>query len=308
MTICGAISLLLRQQNTNPMNTIAKYSSLVKFSHTVFAMPFALISLTYALCTVPEQTPARWWVLVVQVVLCMIFARNTAMGFNRWADRDIDAANPRTADRDIPAGRISPRAALTFVAVNAALFIATAATINRLTALLSPVALAVVMAYSGCKRFTSLAHMVLGLSLGIAPAGAYIAATGHLTLAPCVLSLLVITWCAGFDIIYALQDADFDRSHGLHSIPARFTPRTALGISIALHAVSLAALVWFASMCPQGWPLWAGCGVFAAMLAMQHILVTPTRQRNIGIAFGTLNGLASISLAIFVIADLIMSL
>ena len=290
------------------MNTIAKYSSLVKFPHTVFAMPFALISLTYALCTVPEQCPERWWVLVVQVVLCMIFARNTAMGFNRWADRDIDAANPRTADRDIPAGRISPRAALTFVAVNAALFIATAATINRLTALLSPVALAVVMAYSCCKRFTSLAHMVLGLSLGIAPAGAYIAATGHLTLAPCVLSLLVITWCAGFDIIYALQDADFDRSHGLHSIPARFTPRTALGISIALHAVSLAALVWFASMCPQGWPLWAGCGVFAAMLAMQHILVTPTRQRNIGIAFGTLNGLASISLAIFVIADLIMSL
>ena len=290
------------------MNTIAKYSSLVKFPHTVFAMPFALISLTYALCTVPEQTPQRWWVLLVQVVLCMVFARNVAMGFNRWADRDIDAANPRTADRDIPAGRISPRAALTFVAVNAVLFVAAAASINRLTALLSPVALAVVMAYSCCKRFTSLAHMVLGLSLGIAPAGAYIAATGHLTLAPCVLSLLVITWCAGFDIIYALQDADFDRSHGLHSIPARFTPRTALGISIALHAVSLAALVWFASMCPQEWPLWAGCGVFAAMLAMQHILVTPTRQRNIGIAFGTLNGLASISLAIFVIADLIMSL
>ena len=290
------------------MNTIAKYSSLVKFSHTVFAMPFALMSLAYALCTVPEQCPARWWVLVVQVVACMVFARNVAMGFNRWADRDIDAANPRTADRDIPSGRISPRAALTFVAVNAALFVATASTINLLTAVLSPVALAVVMAYSYCKRFTSLAHLVLGLSLGIAPAGAYIAATGHLTMTPCVLSLLVITWCAGFDIIYALQDADFDRSHGLHSIPARFTPRTALGISIALHAVSLAALAWFASMCPQGWPLWTGCVVFTAMLVMQHILVTPTRQRNIGIAFGTLNGLASISLAIFVIADLIMSL
>lgn len=289
------------------MNTIEKYSSLVKFPHTVFALPFALISLTYALCTVPEQTPRRWWVTAVQVVLCMVFARNVAMGFNRWADRDIDAANPRTADRDIPAGRISPRAALTFVAVNAVLFVAAAASINRLTALLSPVALAVVMAYSYCKRFTSLAHLVLGLSLGIAPAGAYIAATGNLTLAPCVLSLLVITWCAGFDIIYALQDAAFDRSHGLHSIPARFTPRTALGISIALHAVTLAALAWFASMCPQRWPLWAGCGIFTAMLVLQHLLVTPARQRNIGIAFGTLNGLASISLAVFVILDLIIS-
>ena len=289
------------------MNTISKYSSLVKFSHTVFALPFALIALTYALCTVPEQTPDRWWLLCVEVVLCMVFARNTAMGFNRWADRHIDAANPRTADRDIPAGRITPRAAMTFVAVNALLFIVTAAAINPLCALLSPVALAVVMAYSYCKRFTSLAHLVLGLSLGIAPAGAYIAATGHLTLAPCVLSLLVITWCAGFDIIYALQDAAFDRSHGLHSIPARFAPGTALAISAALHIISLAALVWFASMCPQRWPLWVGCGVFAAMLVLQHLLVTPSRQRNIGIAFGTLNGVASLSLALFVIIDLIIS-
>lgn len=289
------------------MKTISKYSSLVKFSHTVFALPFALIALTYALCTVPEQTPARWWVLAVQVVLCMVFARNVAMGFNRWADRDIDAANPRTADRDIPAGRISPRAAMIFVVVNAVLFVVTASTINTLTAVLSPVALAVVMAYSYCKRFTALAHLVLGLSLGIAPAGAYIAATGHLALAPCVLSLLVITWCAGFDIIYALQDADFDRAHGLHSIPARFSPRTALGISTALHAVSLAALVWFASMCPQRWPLWVGCAIFAAMLVLQHLMVTPSRQRNIGIAFGTLNGVASLSLALFVIIDLIIS-
>ena len=289
------------------MNAISKYSSLVKFPHTVFALPFALIALTYALCTAPDRTPDRWWLTAVEVVLCMVFARNTAMGFNRWADRHIDAANPRTADRDIPAGRISPRAAMIFVVVNAALFVVTASAINLLTALLSPVALAVVMAYSYCKRFTPLAHLVLGLSLGIAPAGAYIAATGHLTLAPCVLSLLVITWCAGFDIIYALQDADFDRSRGLHSVPARFSPRTALGISIALHAVSVAALFWFASMCPQLWPLWVGCGIFTAMLVLQHLLVTPARQRNIGIAFGTLNGIASISLAVFVIFDLIIS-
>lgn len=242
---------------------------------------------------------------LVQVVLCMVFARNTAMGFNRWADRRIDAANPRTAGREIPAGVISPRRALTFVAVNALLFVACAATINRLTALLSPVALAVIMGYSYCKRFTWAAHLVLGLSLSIAPVGAYIALTGRFDWEPCVLALLVLTWCGGFDIIYALQDADYDRAHGLHSIPQRFSLRTALAISVALHAVSVGALLWFGSYCPQGALLWTGEALFVAILAAEHLLVTPSRQRNIGIAFGTLNGLASLTLALFVIAQLI---
>ena len=209
------------------MNPVTKYARLVKFAHTVFAMPFALMSFVYALWSIDfgaaENSCPYWWaVLLLQVVLCMVFARNVAMGFNRWADRDIDAANPRTAAREIPAGAVSPRAALWFVGINAVLFVAAAASINTLTALLSPVALAVVMSYSYCKRFTSLAHLVLGLSLGIAPVGAYIAVTGHFALAPCVLALLVMTWCGGFDIIYALQDREFDRANGLHSIPARF--------------------------------------------------------------------------------------
>ena len=221
------------------------------------------------------------------------------MGFNRWADRRIDAANPRTAGREIPAGVISPRRALTFVAVNALLFVACAATINRLTALLSPVALAVIMGYSYCKRFTWAAHLVLGLSLSIAPVGAYIALTGRFDWEPCVLALLVLTWCGGFDIIYALQDADYDRAHGLHSIPQRFSLR------MALHAVSVGALLWFGSYCPQGALLWTGEALFVAILAAEHLLVTPSRQRNIGIAFGTLNGLASLTLALFVIAQLI---
>ena len=164
---------------------IAKYLRLVKFSHTIFAMPFALMSFAYALWS--TDVTFSWW-LLLQVVLCMVFARNVAMGFNRWADRKIDAENPRTASREIPSGQISPRKALAFVIVNALLFVVTASTINLLTALLSPVALAVVMFYSYCKRFTSLAHLVLGLSLGIAPAGAYIAVTGTLTFAPCLLS------------------------------------------------------------------------------------------------------------------------
>ena len=284
-----------------------KYFSLVLFAHTIFAMPFALMAFVFA-CKSEYYNPSlNVWILLLQVVGCMVFARNVAMGFNRWADRKIDAENPRTAGRDIPAGRISPREALTFVAVNALLFLAVAATINPLTAWLSPVALLVVMGYSYCKRFTSLAHLVLGLSLGIAPAGAYIAVTGRLDWPVCLLSLLVMTWCGGFDIIYALQDAAFDRERGLHSIPARFSARTALIISAALHLVSVGALAAFASYCPQGWLLWTGCALFVGLLLLQHILVTPTRQKNIGIAFGTLNGLASLTLAAFVILQLLIN-
>ena len=290
------------------MNTIQKYARLVKFSHTIFAMPFAMLSFTYALWSAPAAYDMGWWIrLLVQVVLCMVFARNVAMGFNRWADRDIDARNPRTADREIPAGVIKPRAAMAFVVINALLFIVVAATINPLTAWLSPVALAVVMAYSLCKRFTSLAHLVLGLALGIAPVGAYIAVRGAFSLEACILSVVVLTWTGGFDIIYALQDADFDRREGLHSIPARFSARTSLGISIALHVVSVAALVWFATFLPSSIWTWAGVGIFAAILTLEHILVTPTRTRHIGIAFGTLNGLASLTLAVLLIIGLLLA-
>ena len=293
------------------MNLITKYANLVKFSHTIFAMPFALTSFVYAVKynseNISQSNPYWWATLLVQVVLCMVFARNVAMGFNRWADRKIDAQNPRTATREIPAGKISPRAALWFVAINAILFIITASTINWLTAALSPVALGVIMAYSYCKRFTSMAHLVLGLSLSIAPVGAYIAVCGEFALEPCILALLVLTWCGSFDIIYALQDQEFDRQNGLHSIPAKFSTRTALNISIVLHVVSVVALVWYASYLPQNWLTWTGAALFAAIIITEHILVTPTRQRNIGIAFGTLNGLASTTLAIFFITSMLLA-
>ena len=154
--------------------------------------------------------------------------------------------------------------------------------------MLSPVALLVVMAYSYCKRFTSLAHMVLGLSLGIAPVGAYIAVTGEFALVPCILSLLVMTWCGSFDIIYALQDKEFDRANGLHSIPAKFSVRTSLYISIALHVVTIACLGWFVALLPQSVWIWTGAAIFTAIIIAEHIIVTPTRQRNIPIAFGHL--------------------
>ncbi len=291
------------------MNRLTLYASLVKFAHTIFAMPFALIGFTLAVTSQSDVTQRDewWWLpLLIQVVLCMVFARNVAMGFNRWADWKIDAQNPRTADRDIPAGRISPREALIFVGVNAVLFALTAWSINSLTAMLSPVALGIVMFYSYCKRFTSLAHLVLGLSLGIAPVAAYISVTGAFALSPCVLSLVVIGWCAGFDIIYALQDASYDRQHALHSIPARFSTRTSLAISLALHMASIAALVWFVILNNGGWLMWCGCAIFCTILLAEHVIVTPSRQRNIGIAFGTFNSLASVLLAIFTIADLLL--
>lgn len=286
------------------MSSLVDYLRLVKFSHTIFAMPFALLSFTYAVTT--RDVDVNIWRLLTQVVLCMVFARNVAMGFNRWADRYIDAQNPRTADREIPAGRVSARGAVIFVVINAVLFVATAATINALCGWLSPVALAIVMFYSYCKRFTSMAHLVLGISLGIAPVGAYMAVMGSATLECWILAAVVMTWCSGFDIIYALQDAAFDRERGLHSIPSHFSARTSLAISILLHVSSVALLVWFAMFQPHTWLLYVGCALFAAILALEHILVTPTKQRNIGIAFGTLNALASMSLAVCLIANLLI--
>ena len=286
------------------MSKIGDYLRLVKFSHTIFAMPFALLSFTYAWMTAEHD--AVLWVVLLQVVACMVFARNVAMGFNRWADRKIDAENPRTANREIPAGVISSRGAVIFIIINALLFVATTITINPLCAWLSPVALFVVMFYSYCKRFTAMAHIVLGLSLGIAPVGAYIAVTGT-TVAECwLLAAVVTTWCAGFDIIYALQDAEFDRKRGLHSIPSHFSATTSLVISALLHLASVGLLVWFALSQPHTWLLYTGCALFAAILALEHFLVTPTKQRNIGIAFGTLNAMASMSLAVCLIANLLI--
>lgn len=289
------------------MAKVIDYLNLVKFSHTIFAMPFALLSFVYAAKSLPEVNNPYWWVmLLIQVVLCMVFARNVAMGFNRWADRFIDADNPRTANREIPVGKISPKQAAWFVAGNAILFIVVSATINPLCGWLSPVALAIVMFYSYCKRFTSLAHIVLGLSLGIAPVGATIAVVGDITLESVVLALGVMCWSAGFDIIYALQDAEFDRSRGLRSIPSRFTARTSLIISALLHIASLLFVALYTTYQPQSWLAWLGFGLFTVVVVSEHILVTPTKQRNIGIAFGTFNALASVAYGLVLIANLLI--
>ncbi len=285
------------------MNKIATYASFVKFSHTIFAMPFALTAYVYAMIGFARPFEL---LLLIKILLCMVLARNAAMGFNRWADRDIDALNPRTANREIPAKKITPRAALIFVIVNAVLFVLCALWINPLCGALSPVALLVLLGYSYTKRFTSWAHIVLGVSLGIAPVGAYIAVTGAITLTSILLSAAVISWTAGFDILYALQDREFDRSQGLHSIPTRFSPTTSATISVVLHLITLYALIVYGLSNSAGTLYWVGTSIFTLWLIAQHCLYTPSKVSRIGKSFGLMNGAASLSFAICAIADILL--
>ena len=279
--------------------TLRRYASFVKFPHTVFAMPFALTAWFYAVRTAGFD---GW--LLAKVLLCMVFARNAAMGFNRWADRDIDAVNPRTAGREIPRGTIAPKNALGFVVVNALLFIAAAVWINPLCGMLSPVALAVILGYSLTKRFSWLCHLFLGLSLAIAPAGAYIAVTGTLAWVPVVLSALVFTWSSGFDVIYSLQDLEFDREHGINSMPAHLGAQGSLAVSAGLHLLTAVLALWLSFAFGNGLLTRIGTGLFIALLAYQHVIVGPGRLYCVNLAFGTLNGIASVVYAAFVILGL----
>lgn len=280
------------------------YLSLVRFSHTIFAMPFALVGVALAYANSPHGFTLR---LLLLVVICMVFARNAAMGFNRLIDSKIDANNPRTSNREIPKGIIKPRAALIFVIINCLLFIGTTAFINSLVLMLSPVALAVVLFYSYTKRFTAVCHFVLGLGLGLAPLGAYLAVCGHFAAEPLLLALLVMLWSAGFDIIYSLQDEAFDRSSRLHSIPAALGRKGALRISMLLHtAVALLVLV-IALGFAHRWIYVVGATMFVGLLVYQHLIVSERDISRVNLAFGTTNGLASIAYAIFYIADILMS-
>jgi 4-hydroxybenzoate polyprenyltransferase len=277
-----------------------KYLSLVTFSHTIFAMPFAFIGFFLAISTTTYHFE---WQKLVLMLFCMVFARNSAMAFNRYLDRDIDAKNPRTKVRDIPAGRISPTAALTFTLINCALFIATTWFINRLCFYLSPVALLVVLGYSATKRFTALCHLVLGLGLSLAPIGAYLVVTGHFALLPVFFSLSVLCWVSGFDIIYALQDEDFDRNENLHSIPAYLGKVNALRLSSFLHVLSAAFIIMHAIFTTVGWHYYEGIVFFCSMLIYQHRLVKPNDLSRVNFAFMTTNGIASVVFAAFFLLD-----
>jgi len=277
-----------------------KYFSLVTFSHTIFAMPFAFIGFFLAVTTTDHRFE---WQKLLMMVLCMVFARNSAMAFNRFLDRDIDAKNPRTKQRDIPAGRITPTAALTFTIINCALFIGTTWFINPLCFYLSPVALLVVLGYSATKRFTALCHMVLGLGLSLAPIGAYLVVTGQFALTPLFFSLAVLCWVSGFDIIYAMQDEDFDRNESLHSIPAFLGKVGALRLSTFLHVISALFVIMPVFYIHPGILYYIGIAFFCAMLIYQHLLVKPTDLSRVNFAFMTTNGIASVVFAVLFLLD-----
>lgn len=280
------------------------YLNLVKFSHTIFALPFAMIGYSLGV----QHSGFSWWTLM-GVLACMVLARSAAMGFNRLIDRKFDAANPRTAQREIPAGVVSVRSVRTFVIICSVGFVAVAATFNLLTFLLSPIALAVVLGYSYTKRFTSLCHLVLGMGLAIAPTAAYIAVTGEISLISVLFSLIVLTWVSGFDIIFALQDVDFDRSAGLRSIPVRLGIRGGLIVSALLHfmtycLVMISGMILIVQYGASAILMWCGVSAFGGLLFYQHIIVKPSDLSRVNLAFGTTNGVASVIYATFVILSL----
>jgi 4-hydroxybenzoate polyprenyltransferase len=281
------------------------YSSLVKIAHTVFALPFAMLGFFYGYMQVPGSLSLK---LLLLVLLCMVTARNAAMSFNRYADRHIDKLNPRTAMREIPAEIIKPGSALTFCIINCLLFITLTWFINPVCFFLSPVALAIITGYSFTKRFTSLAHFILGLGLALAPTGAFLAVTGKFDIVPVLISLGVLFWVTGFDILYALQDEEFDRENKLRSIPVAIGRKHALTLSLSLHLVCAAFIVMTGIAGHFHILYFTGLLIFFFLLFYQHVIVNPNDISRVNMAFFTLNGIASMIYAVFGIADLFFPL
>lgn len=286
-----------------------KYFSLVRFSHTVFALPFAMVGffLNFHLHTIPDGVDTLWIVKKLALVLvCMVTARNAAMGFNRFLDRKIDAANPRTIIREIPSGQISAKNALLFVVINCLLFITATWFINPLCFFLSPVALLVILGYSYTKRFTALCHIVLGIGLGLAPVGAFLTVSGKFELLPVLFGFAVACWTGGFDIIYALQDEEFDRNQKLHSIPAALGTVKALLVSRLLHLASIIFIGYAGWIGHFSYLYMLAAFLFFMLIRYQHSLVKPNDLSKVDLAFFTTNGIASVSFATLVIADIFL--
>lgn len=284
---------------------VKNFLSLIKFSHTVFALPFALVGFTLATL---DSSEGLSWRLLLLVLLCMVFARSAAMAFNRWLDRDIDGRNPRTAVREIPAGILSPQSVLVFVVANSLLFMVTTWFINPLCFYLSPVALLVILGYSYTKRFTWLCHFVLGLGLSLAPVGAYLSVAGHFDWLPVLYGCIVLLWVSGFDIMYALQDAAFDKRESLQSVPSRLGIQPALRLSALLHAIAAILLVVTIMQQAQaypafGWLSYLAALVFVSLLVYQHSLVKANDLSRINLAFFTTNGVASVIFGSLLIID-----
>ena len=307
------------------MSKVKSYLSLIKFSHTIFAMPFALIGFSLGLIKwnlelpglnlnetigwAPKSFNITWDQILLKlllVILCMAFARSAAMAFNRYLDRSFDAKNPRTAIREIPAGILKADNVLFFTIISCLLFIACTFFINKICLFLSPIALFVVLGYSYTKRFTPLCHLILGLGLSLAPIGAYLAVTGRFDFLPILFSFTVLFWVSSFDIIYALQDEQFDRQHHLNSIPETFGASRALFLSRNLHAASSLFLLGAGISGKLSWLYFAGWIIFSSMLVMQHRLVKANDLSRVNIAFATTNGIASVLFGLITIISLLI--
>ena len=280
---------------------IKNYLSLIKFSHTIFAMPFALVGYFLA---IKKDHGEYDWKLLIMVILCMVLARNASMAFNRFIDRDFDEKNPRTAVREIPAGTIKPFSALKFVILNSILFVTVTFFINKLVFFLSPVALFVTLGYSLTKRFTSLSHFVLGLGLSLAPIGAYLSVTGHFSVLPLFFSGIVLLWVSGFDILYALQDIDFDKKAELKSFPVWLGKKGAMFTSKILHAITALLVIMVGIKGSFHLLFIIGSVIFISLLIFQHLIISPRNLKRLNLAFFTTNGVASLLFAILAILDM----
>ena len=292
------------------MSQVKNYLSLVKFSHTIFAMPFALIGFVLGLRYhfIHQTTVDQVWLKFILVLVCMVTARSTAMAFNRYLDRHFDKLNPRTAIREIPAGIIKAEKALVFIGINMAIFITATFFINSICFYLSPVALFVILFYSYTKRFTYLCHLVLGIGLSLAPIGAYLAVTGNFDLLPLLFSFAVIFWVSGFDIIYALQDIDFDQSQSLYSIPSQWGLKQSLSISRVLHVLSASLVITAYFLGGFHFLYLFGLLIFIGMLIYQQSIVKPYDLSKVNLAFMTANGIASIVFSVFVIGAMLIQM
>ena len=282
------------------LNKIKKFSSLVRISHLIITAPFAILG--YFIGT---QMVGFEWLTFIEVCLCILFARNAAMSFNRWADREFDKANPRTAQRDIPQGRVSNKEAVWFTVINSALFVITAYLINRLCFYLSPLALLILLGYSLTKRTTWLSNAALGVALAIGPVGGYIAVVGEMGIVILILGAITLFWSLGFEIIYAMQDREFDLKAGLHSIPTRFGVRNSLIISALSHAIAIYGVYIVGVLTAGGIAYWIGAVIFSLLVVAQHFMVTPSNLNRLNQAFW-LNQIASMVFCSCWITDILL--
>ena len=278
---------------------IRRFLEMIKFSHTVFALPFALMGAILAARGIPDGRTLLW------ILVAMVGARSGAMGMNRYADRDLDALNPRTRERALPRGLIRPGQVLVLVALSFALLLLAAYNLNPLCLALAPLAIVVLAGYSYTKRFTTLSHLILGLCLAFAPIGAWIAVAGRLEVAPLLLGAAVLCWVAGFDILYALADIPFDRAHGLFSIPALLGERGGLSVSLLLHALTPLLLAAVGSLLGLGAWYYAGVLFVLLLLAVEHVVIRRYGVSRLELAFFNVNGILSVGVFLFTLADLL---